>query len=127
MNVTDLTKLITDAATKIHRALGPGCFAKTYEEALYYELSKKGLLIERQVVMPVFYEQLIINDAFKVDLLIDQKLVVEIKATDRLLGVHFKQVKSYLKLLNIKHGLLLNFKTASIKDGIHAIVQEDKN
>ncbi len=127
MNVTDLTKLISDAATKIHAAIGPGCFAKTYEEALYYELSKKGLLVERQVVMPVFYEQLIINDAFKVDLLIDQKLVVEIKAVDKLLAVHFKQVKGYLKLMNIKNGLLLNFKTVALKDGIHSIIYDGKN
>ncbi len=124
MNVTDLTKLVTDAATKIHAAIGPGCFKKAYEEALYYELSKKGLLVDRQVVAPVFYEGLIINDAFKIDLLIDQKLVIEIKAVETVMGVHFKQVKAYLKLLNLKNGLLLNFKTDAIKNGIHRIIND---
>ena len=124
MNVTDVLRLVTEAATTIHAAIGPGCFEKTYEEALYYELSKTGLLIERQVVMPVLYDQLVINDAFKVSLLVDQQLVIEIKTVDHIMAVHFKQVKSFLKLLKLKNGLLLNFRTNLIKDGVHRILNE---
>ena len=124
MNVTDVTRLVIEAATKIHATIGPGCFEKTYVEALYYELSKTGLLIERDVLMPVLYGQLVINDAFKVSLLADQQLVIEIKAVDHIMAVHFKQVKSFLKLLKLKNGLLLNFRTDSIKEGIHRIINE---
>ena len=124
MNITDVVKLVSDAATKIHAAIGPGCFAKAYEEALYYELVKTGLPVDRQLLMPVFYEQLIINEAFKIDLLVDQKLVIEIKTVDKVMPVHFKQVKAYLKLLSLKQGMILNFKSDSVKDGIHRIVNE---
>lgn len=124
MNITDVIRLVTEASTKIHRTIGPGCFEKAYEEALYFELSKKGLLIDRQVVMPVMYEGLIINDAFKVDLLVDQKLVIEIKTVDKIMPVHFKLVKGFLKLLRLKNGMLLNFRTDAMKDGIHRILNE---
>jgi GxxExxY protein len=124
MNVTDVTRLVTDAATKIHTAIGPGCFEKTYEEALYHELSKTGLQVERGVIMPVLYERLVINDAFKVSLLVDQQLVIEIKTVDHIMAVHFKLVKSFLRLLKLKNGMLLNFRTDSIKDGIHRILNE---
>lgn len=124
MNVTDLIKLVTEAAVKIHAAIGPGCFKNTYEEALYFELLKKGLLVERQVTMPVLYEGLVINEAFQVDLLIDQNLVIVITAVEKIMPVHFKQLKSYLKLLRLKNGMLLNFKTDVMKDSIHRMIHE---
>ncbi|MEJ7912778.1 MAG: GxxExxY protein [Chitinophagaceae bacterium] len=124
MNVSDLVRLVTEAAAKIHGAIGPGCFETTYEEVLYYELSKKGLLLEREVMMPVLYERLVINDAFKIDMLVDQQLVIEVVAVDKVLPVHFKLVKGYLKLLKLSNGLLINFKTDSLKDGVHRVLSE---
>ncbi len=124
MNVNDLIKLVTEAAGKIHTAIGPGCFKQTYEEALYHELSKKGLLVERQVTMPVLYEGLVINEAFKVDLLIEQNLVILITTVERIMPVHFRQLKSYLKLLRLKNVMLLNFKTDIMKDGILRMIQD---
>jgi GxxExxY protein len=121
MTIDTLTGVIADAAFKIHISVGPGCFERVYEEILYFELNKRGLNVERQVVMPIEYEVLYIPDAYKVDLLIEQKVIVEIKCVEHVLPVHFKQVITYLKLMNLKNGMLLNFKTDLMKDGIHRV------
>jgi GxxExxY protein len=127
MNITDVVKVVTDAAVKIHAAIGPGCFETTYEEILYQEIYRKGLLVDRQVMMPVLYEQIVIGDAFRVDLLVDSKVVIEIIAVDKVMPVHFKKVKAYLKLLRLKNGILINFASDSMKDGIHRVVFDGGN
>jgi len=121
MEINDLTGMVIESAIKIHTAIGPGCFEKVYEETLYYELQKKGLNTQRQLTMPIEYEELVIKDAYKVDLLVENKLIVEIKSVEHILPVHFKQVNTYLKLLNLKNGMLLNFKVNQMKEGIHRV------
>ena len=121
MEANQITALIVDCCLKIHTAIGPGCFERVYEELLYYELNKKGLTIKRQITMPISYEVLQINDAYKLDLLIEDKVIIEIKSVEHVLPVHFKQVNTYLKLMNLKHGILLNFKVDLMKNGIHRV------
>ncbi len=121
MESNQITGIIVDASIKIHMSIGPGCFERVYEELLYYELSKRNLSIKRQITMPITYDVLHINDAYKLDLLIEDKVIIEIKSIEHILPVHFKQVNTYLKLMNLKHGILLNFKVDLMKDGIHRV------
>ena len=109
MEIDFITGQVIDASVKIHSTIGPGCFERVYEELLNYELHSRKISVQRQLLMPVTYESLFIGDAYKVDFLIENKLVVEIKSAERVLPVHFKQINTYLKLLELKHGLLLNF------------------
>lgn len=119
MEINTLTGIVLDACIKIHTAIGPGCFEKVYEEALYYELVNRAVYMERQVLMPISYEKLLVEDAYRMDLLAEKKLVIEIKSIERLAPVHFKQVMTYLKLSGLKNGLLLNFNVEWMKDGFH--------
>lgn len=121
MEANQITALIVDCSIKIHTAIGPGCYERVYEELLYFELNKITLNVKRQVTMPISYESLQINDAYKLDLLIEDKIIIEIKSIEHVLPVHFKQVNTYLKLMNLKHGMLLNFKVDLMKTGIHRV------
>ena len=121
MEANQITALIVDSSIKIHTAIGPGCYERVYDELLYYELNKIGLKVKRQITMPISYEVLQINDAYKLDLLIEDKVIIEIKSIEYILPVHFKQVNTYLKLMNLKHGILLNFKVDLMKNGIHRV------
>ncbi|MBL7738304.1 MAG: GxxExxY protein [Chitinophagaceae bacterium] len=120
-----LTGIVLDTCIKIHTAIGPGCFERVYEEALYYELVKRNIFTERQVLMPISYETLFIEDAYRVALLVEKQLVVEIKSLERLAPVHFKQVMTYLRLLDLKNGLLINFGEEWIKEGFHRVFNND--
>ena len=121
MEANQITALIVDSCIKIHTAIGPGCYERVYEELLYFELNKRNLYLERQLTMPILYESLQINDAYKLDLLVEKKIIVEIKSVEHILPVHFKQVNTYLKLMNLKHGMLLNFKVDLMKEGIYRV------
>jgi GxxExxY protein len=125
MEMNTLTGTVLDACIKIHTAIGPGCFEKVYEETLYYELIKKNIWVDRQVLMPIRYENLVIEDAYRVDLLVEKKLVVEIKSVERTAPVHFKQVMTYLKLSGLKNGLLINFGIEWMKDGFHRVFNNE--
>ncbi|MEO6327617.1 MAG: GxxExxY protein [Ginsengibacter sp.] len=121
MEANQITALIVDSCIKVHTAIGPGCYERVYEELLYFELNKRNLYLDRQLTMPIVYETLHINDAYKLDLLVEKKIIVEIKSVEHILPVHFKQVNTYLKLMNLKHGMLLNFKVDLMKEGIHRV------
>jgi len=121
MTANQITGIIVDACIKIHNAIGPGCFEKVYEDCLNFELVNRGLNVKRQVLMPVKYEHLLLNDAYKLDLLVEDKVVVEIKTVYELGAIHYIQLNNYLKLLNIKNGMLINFKTDLMKNGIHRV------
>jgi GxxExxY protein len=121
MDVNKFSGIIVDKAVKIHKLVGPGCYERVYEEILYFELIKAGLKVSRQQLMPLEYEQLYLKDAYKLDLLVEDRIVVEIKSVDYLLPVYFKQVMTYLKLLGLKNGMLLNFKVDLMKEGIHRV------
>lgn len=121
MDINTLTGIVVDLCIKIHSKIGPGCFEKVYEEILYYELAKLDILVHRQCLLPIEWEELHIENAYKVDLLVDNKLVLELKTIYPLPSVYFKQVRTYLGLLNLKHGMIINFKTELMKDGIHRV------
>jgi GxxExxY protein len=125
MDLNKLTGIVVDSCIKIHTAIGPGCFERVYEEALYYELAARDLQIWRQMLMPIRYEGLEIPDAYKIDLMIEKCLIIEIKSVERLAPVHFKQVMTYLKLADLKNGILLNFNVEWMKDGIHRVFNND--
>lgn len=119
--INDLTELVIGLCIKIHSRIGPGCFEKIYEEILYYELTKLGLVVKRQLLLPVDYEELYIKDAYKIDLLLENRLVIELKSIHPLPPVYFNQVQTQLSLLNLKHGMLVNFKVPKMKEGIHRV------
>ena len=121
MEIDKLTGIIVDLCIKIHSRIGPGCFERVYEEVLYYELNKLGLKIQRQLLLPIQYEELNIENAYKLDLLVEDKLVLELKTVYPLPSVYFKQIRTQLSLLNLKYGMLLNFKVELMKDGIHRV------
>ena len=125
MDINVLTGIVVDACIKVHTVIGPGCFEKVYEESLYYELFKRGIHVERQVLMPIKYDQLIIPDAYKMDMLLEKSLVLELKSVEHLAPVHFKQVMTYLKLSGLKNGLLLNFNVDLMKNGIHRVFNNE--
>lgn len=113
----EVSGVIVDACFHVHNALGPGLFESVYEEVLAYELEKRGLSFERQVALPVVYEAVRQELGFRADLIVEGKVIVEIKSVDGLAPVHFKQVLTYLKLSGLKVGLLVNFNEDLIKNG----------
>lgn len=121
MSINELTETIIGVCIKLHSKIGPGCFERVYEEILYYELVKIGLKVERQLVLPIEYEELYIKDAYKIDLLVDNQLVLELKSVHPLPPVYFNQVQTQLSLMNLKHGMLINFKVPRMKEGIHRV------
>jgi GxxExxY protein len=121
METNDLTGLVIKLCIDIHKKIGPGCYERVYEEILYFELIKMGLNVQRQVLMPIAWEELEIPNAFKLDLLVDNKLIIELKSVYPLPIVYFKQIKTHLSLMNLKYGMIVNFKENLIKDGIHRV------
>ena len=121
MDINKLTGIVVDLCIKIHSRIGPGCFERVYEEILYYELCKRNVEVKRQVLLPVHYEELYIDKAYKLDLLVESKLIVELKSVYPLPPVYFNQIHTHLSLLNLKHGLLINFKVPLMKEGIHRV------
>ena len=121
MEISKITGTVVDASIKIHSNIGPGCFERVYEELLYYELNKRGFSVKRQITMPIAYEEVYLKDAYKLDLLVEDEVIIEIKSVEHILPVHFKQVMTYLKLMKLKNALLLNFKVDLMKDGIHRV------
>lgn len=122
MHENEISAIVIDAGLKVHRALGPGLYEAVYEKCLEYELKKRGLVVERQKFLQIKYGDLIVDNAFKVDLLVENKLVVELKALEAMNSFHNAQLLNYLKLGNYKLGLLLNFNSGLFKNGIKRIV-----
>jgi GxxExxY protein len=120
--VNDITGAVVDAAIEIHRALGPGLLESAYEELLTFELSDRGLKVERQVMVPFSWKGRKIDYGFRVDLLIEGKVIVELKSIERLAPIHARQLLTYLRLLEMRHGLLLNFGTYRMIDGVQRVV-----
>jgi GxxExxY protein len=122
MHENDIAKIIVQTVFDLHKNLGPGLLESVYKNSLAYDLKEKNLIVEREVPVPFVYKEVKQDVGFRLDLLIEKKVVVEIKAIELLAPVHFSQVLTYLKLANIKLGLLINFNVKLIKDGIHRIV-----
>lgn len=121
MTENEISKIVLDCGLKIHRKLGIGLFESVYEECLYYELTKNGLFVERQKFLSIQYEEVLIEKAFKMDLLIENKVVLEIKSVESINSFHAAQLKNYLRLGNYKLGMLLNFNSQLFKNGIKRI------
>ncbi|QHI36929.1 hypothetical protein IMCC3317_22990 [Kordia antarctica] len=114
----DISYLIRGAIFKVFNELGPGLLESVYEAVLLYELEKQGLSVKRQVALPVFYDGIKLEIGFRLDLLVNDKVIIEIKSVETLAKVHHKQVLTYLKLSNLKLGILVNFNVENISKGI---------
>jgi GxxExxY protein len=122
MHENDISKEIVDAAVKIHKALGPGLLESVYEVILAHELRKRGFTVDRQVPIPIHWDGMQFQEGFRADLLVQGKVIVEIKAVERVLPVAKAQTLTYLRLANKRLGLLLNFGEILLKDGITRVV-----
>jgi GxxExxY protein len=118
LRLNQISGAIVDAAIAVHRALGPGLLESAYEACLVYELRKRGLQVEVQVALPVVYEAVHLEIGYRIDLLVENVVIVELKACEGIAPIHRVQLLSYLKLSNKPLGLLLNFHVALMKDGI---------
>lgn len=122
MTENELSRIVFDCALKVHQNLGPGLLESAYEECLFYELKKTGLIVEKQRALPLVYEEIRLDIGYRLDIIVENKLILEIKSVESLNEVHFAQLLTYLKLTNCKLGLLINFNVSLIKYGIKRIV-----
>jgi GxxExxY protein len=122
MTENEISAIVVDICYKIHVKLGPGLLESVYETILYYELTKMGLVVERQKPLPVVWDEITLDIGFRTDLIIENKLILEIKSIEKITEVHAKQIMTYLKITKMKLGLLINFNVPLIKFGITRIV-----
>ena len=120
--LNELSARILGCAFEVHSALGPGLLESAYEECLFYELQQAGLNVERQKSMPLVYKDVNLDAGYRVDLLVENSIVIEIKSVDTLNDVHIAQTLTYLKLSGCKLGLLINFNVKSLKQGIKRLI-----
>ena len=123
-NLDRITDSIIGAAIEVHRALGPGLLESAYEACLAFELAQYGLVVEQQKPLPVVYREVKLDCGYRLDLLVEGRVIVEIKAVNRLAPIHQAQLLSYLKLSGCKVGLLINFNVEVVKDGIRRVVND---
>jgi len=122
MRENELAAIVIDCGLKVHRKLGPGLLESVYEECLHYEILKKGLKIERQKILPVEYDNIQLTNGYRLDLIVEDKLIIEPKAVEDIHELHFAQLLTYLKLSKTKLGLLINFNVPLFKDGVRRVV-----
>ena len=122
MTEDELSKIIIGLAIKVHKELGPGLLEKAYEECLCYELKGAGLRVERQQILPLIYKDAQMESSYRIDLLVEDKVILEVKAVEAFDKVHLAQLLTYLKLSNCKLGLLINFNVLFLKEGIKRVV-----
>jgi GxxExxY protein len=122
METNQITHEILDAAYKVHTNLGPGLLESSYQACLIYELKKKGLNLESEKGLPLIYEEVKLDCGYRIDILVESKVIIELKTVEAFTDVHIAQLLTYLKLSGCKVGLLLNFHTKSLKDGIKRLI-----
>ena len=122
MTENEIAKIVVDAAIKVHRALGPGLLESVYEIVLAHELAKRGLKVERQVPISIEYNGLKFQEGFRADIVVEEKIIVELKSVENIQPVHKKQLLTYLRLADMRLGLLINFGSTFLKDGISRVV-----
>jgi len=122
MDLNQLSSRIIGAAIEVHKTLGPGLLESTYEECLCHELGLQGLEYDRQVNLPVRYKDKQLDCGYRIDIIVERLIILELKAVDAILPIHKAQLLTYLKLSNLRLGLLLNFNIPLMRDGIHRIV-----
>ena len=124
MEINKISGEIVDAAMKVHTALGPGLLESAYEICLRHELVQRGLSVHSQVVLPVEYDGVKLDAGYRLDLLVEDAVIVELKSVERIMPIHHAQLLSYLKLSGLQLGLLINFNTLHLKDGIKRMVND---
>lgn len=124
MNENEISYKIIGAALEIHKNIGPGLLESAYENALFYELDEMGLEVKQQVPMPFIYKGVKQDVGYRIDLMVNNKVIIEIKSVENLAPVHYAQTLTYLKLSGLKLGILINFNTKILKEGIHRIVNK---
>jgi len=126
MTENEISYVVRGAIFKVYNNLGPGLFESVYESALFYELTKANLEVQKQIEIIIPYEEIILDPAFRIDLLVEDKVIIELKSVEDLAPIHYKQLSTYLRLTNKKLGLLVNFNTLNILDDIKRIVNKIK-
>jgi len=122
MHENEISGAIVDAAYQIHTTLGPGLLESVYEVVLAYELEKRGFALKTQVPIPVVYDEVKLELGFRADIIVNHKVVIEVKSVDALAPVHAKQLRTYLRLMDLRLGLLINFNVDLIKNGVQRVV-----
>ena len=122
MKENEISNIVIGAAIKVHKALGPGLLESAYKECLYYKIHEQGLKVVREKPMPLVFETVRLDCGYRIDLLVEDKLVIEVKSVDGLNDIHLAQTLTYLKLGNYNLGLLINFNVTQIKNGIKRVV-----
>ncbi len=118
----EIAKKVIGIAIEVHKALGPGLLESAYKESLFYKINKAGLKVEKEKSMPLLFEEVKLDCGYRIDLLVENKLVLELKVVEKLNNVHLAQILTYLKLGDFKLGLLINFNVALLKDGIKRVI-----
>ncbi len=122
MTENEISKIVFESALKVHRILGPGLLESAYEECLFYELKKTNLFVEKQKSLPLIYEDVKLEVGYRIDIIVENKFIIEIKSVESLNDVHLAQLLTYLKLSNCKLGLLINFNVKLLKDGVKRVI-----
>jgi GxxExxY protein len=122
MTENEISKIVFECALKVHKNLGPGLLESAYEECLFYELKKSNLFVEKQKALPLIYEEVKLDVGYRIDLIVENKFIIEVKSVESLNEVYLAQVLTYLRLSNCKLGLLINFNVKLLKDGVRRII-----
>ena len=118
MEINQITEKIIGCAIEVHKQLGPGLLESAYEECLFYEIINSGLNVKKQLTLPLVYKEIKLDAGYRIDLIVENQVIVEIKSVDALAEIHKAQLMTYMKLANVKVGLLMNFNVTRLKDGI---------
>jgi GxxExxY protein len=122
MTENEISKIVFESALRVHRALGPGLLESAYEECLFYELKKFNLKVEKQKALPLVYENVKLDVGYRIDIIVEDKFIVEVKSVETLNDVHLAQLLTYLRLSDCKLGLLINFNVKLLKEGVRRVV-----
>ena len=126
-DVEEIAGIVVDTALQLHKDLGPGLLESVYEAVLASLLEERGLMVDRQKMVPIHYREIKLNEGFRLDLLVDNQLIVELKSVEEMHAVHPKQLLTYLRLMDLPLGLLINFGAPLLKDGLKRVVNNHKN
>jgi GxxExxY protein len=122
MDIEKIFKTVLDCSFQVHTALGPGLLESAYEESLFYEIQQTGLNVLKQIGLPLVYKEVKLDVGYRVDLLVENKVIIEVKSIESLADIHLAQILTYLKLSGSKLGLLVNFNVSHLKDGIKRVI-----
>ena len=122
MTKNEISKIVFESALKVHKVLGPGLLESAYEECLFYELKKSNLKVEKQKALPLIYEEVKLDVGYRIDMIIEDKFIVEVKSVEALTDVHLAQLLTYLRLLDCRLGLLINFNVKLLKEGVRRVI-----